>query len=139
MTPPKVPETFQPVAMVLAYLVPGAGYLWFGQRSRALYFFLGVAGLLVGGLLIGGLDVVDRDNDGWWFLVQAGAGPASFGLDRIRAGMVGGALVPSVGKVNEVGTLFVVMAGLLNLLAVIDCAWHAPRGASGDRRGGASS
>jgi len=125
-------ETFQPVAAVLAYLIPGAGYLALGQKVRALWVFIGVMGLIVGGTLIGGIDVIDRhrdspvDGDPWWFIPQAGAGPIIFAIDWVREEKLKDQITPSIGRVNEVGILFVVMAGMLNLIAVVDCAWYAP-------------
>ena len=33
----------------------------------------------------------------------------------------------SIGRVNEVGSLFVALAGMLNLIVLLDVGWHAPR------------
>lgn len=141
------PESFQPIAAVLAYLIPGAGYLFLGQRARALWFAGAVFGLILAGTLIGGIDVVDRhrngptDGDPWWFIPQAGAGPVVFAIDWMREGPMSDRVTPSIGRVNEVGILYVVMAGMLNLIAVVDCAWNAPaqrrRGAPGPVRSAA--
>lgn len=134
-------ERFQPLAGLAAYAIPGSGYLVLGETRRAVAVFIGIALLMTLGLLIGGLDVVDRVEDRWWFLPQAGGGPAVFAVDwlhqRLKADPTSG-LVRSVGRVNEVGTLFVVMAGMVNAIAVIDCVWHAPRvrRRGGDRRVG---
>ncbi len=123
-------ETFQPVGAVLAYLIPGAGYLALGQRARALWVFIGVMGLILGGTLIGGIDVIDRHRDGpvdgdpWWFIPQAGAGPIVFAIDWVRQEKLLDRVTPSIGHVNEVGILYVVMAGMLNLIAVVDCSWN---------------
>jgi hypothetical protein len=125
-------ESFQPVAAVLAYLFPGAGYLYLGQRTRALWFCAGVLSLILAGTLIGGIDVIDRhrngptDGDPWWFIPQAGAGPLIFAIDWVRETRLQSSITPSIGRVNEVGILYVVMAGMLNLIAVVDCTWHTP-------------
>ncbi len=118
-------ETFQPVAAALAYALPGLGYAWLGQYRRAALFAAAILALIAAGTLIGGLDVIDRTNDKWWFLPQAGAGPLVFVLDALRARL---ATTTSVARVNEVGTLYVVMAGMLNAIAVVDCLWHRPPG-----------
>jgi hypothetical protein len=117
-------EIFQPTAAVLALVFPGLGYLYLRQPTRAAYLALGVLGLVVAGIFIGGIDVVDRQADFWWFIPQAGIGPLAFFLDWLRHGPLAASLVPSVSRVNEVGTLYVVMAGMTNAIAVIDCAWH---------------
>lgn len=125
-------ESFQPAAAVLAFLFPGAGYLFLGQRARAMWFAGGVLGLILAGTLIGGIDVIDRhrngptDGDPWWFIPQAGAGPIIFAIDWVRETQLHDQITPSIGRVNEVGILYVVMAGMLNLIAIIDCSWNAP-------------
>jgi hypothetical protein len=115
------PETFQPIAAALAFALPGLGYAWLGETRRALTFGAAVLALIAAGCLIGGLDVVDRVNDRWWFLPQAGAGPIVFVIDAVRARL---GAATSVARVNEVGTLYVVMAGMLNAIAVVDCLWR---------------
>lgn len=135
-------ETFQPIAGALAVCVPGAGHLWLGRPRRALMIFLGVAWLFVGGLLIGGVDVVDREEDFWWFVGQAGVGPAAFGVNawhqRLKADDppvgAGGewfehnepARTRSLGHPNEIGALWATIAGMLNAIVVIDAFWNAP-------------
>lgn len=127
-------ETFQPAAAVLALAFPGLGYLYLRQPTRALYLAVGVLGLVVLGAFIGGIDVVDRQADFWWFIPQAGIGPLAFFIDWLRHGPLAADIVPSISRVNEVGTLYVVMAGMTNAIAVIDCAWHEPPSASARRR-----
>lgn len=123
-------ETLQPVAGVLGYLIPGAGYVWLGESRRGGLVALGVLWLVVGGMLIGGVDVVDREEDKWWFVLQAGAGPVVWGVDRYHQGVKGATpavVTRSIGRVNEVGSLFVAMGGMINAIAVIDCLWSSPR------------
>lgn len=36
-------------------------------------------------------------------------------------------LTKSLGRMNELGTLFIAVAGMLNLIAIIDAGMHAPR------------
>lgn len=122
--PKTTEESFQPGAAVLAYLFPGLGYLYLRQPVRAIALASGVLGLVIVGLLIGGIDVVDRHADFWWFIPQAGIGPLAFLIDWLRQGPLAASIMPSLARVNEVGTLYVVMAGMINAIAVIDCAWH---------------
>ncbi len=120
------PETFQPVAAILAYLFPGLGYLYLGRTTRALALASGVLALTVGGLLIGGIDVVDKQADVWWFIPQAGIGPLAFFVDWLRRAPLAAQVTTSLARVNEVGILYVVMAGMINAIAVVDCAWNSP-------------
>lgn len=145
-------QTLQPVAGILACVFPGLGHWYLDSFRRGGLICLGVMGLFIGGLLIGGIDVVDRRNDKWWFVLQAGVGPTAFLVDRWHdshrrpdAGRSAGLTPPpsgrlevtrSLGRVNEVGSLFAAMAGLLNLIAVIDAFWHADRAGPARRRAG---
>lgn len=149
MSPPKKPEEFfQPVAGILAIALPGLGYLWFGQKLRAVYVFVGVMGLFFCGILIGGIDVVDRKEDKWWFLLQSGVGPTALVVNHVHQTNFRtarghtmhpdpdrneGGLPPrnlkSVGRVNEVGMLMAALAGMMNMIAIVDCCWH--RGSAG--------
>lgn len=149
-------ETFQPVAAVLAALFPGAGHFYLGETRRGVLIAAGVLGMFFGGMLIGGIGVVDRRDNFIWFMGQALVGPIAFGVDTAHQSMFkvvdgGGRLRPagpdegrgdqgqvvyggtppyirSLGRVNELGTLFATIAGMMNLICIIDAAFYAPRG-----------
>lgn len=133
-------ETFQPVAGVLAFLVPGMGHVWLGETRRGVLICAGILGLFLGGLLIGGIDVVDRRTDHWWFLLQAGNGPIAFAADAINARMASQSIngtpreIVAIGRVREAGILYGALAGMLNIMVIIDAAWHRPRGVASNRR-----
>jgi hypothetical protein len=142
---------FQPVAGLLAVVLPGLGHAYLGHVKRGVLAFAGVMGLFLGGIFIGGIDAVDRREDFWWFVLQAGVGPVAFATDAVhqnyfkvevrqggqnirRSGhpdpaMNGGKPAPSkksLGLVNEAGSLYAAMAGMLNMIVIIDALWHAP-------------
>ncbi|HVZ93931.1 MAG TPA: DUF6677 family protein [Phycisphaerales bacterium] len=152
-------EVLQPIGGILAAIVPGLGYLYYRERGRALAVFLSITGLFTGGLYIGGIQVVDRVDDEWWFVLQALNGPMAFGVDYlhqnhfktvVERGPDGRdhrrlplpesaarrpanepperTLTKSLSRVHEAGTLYTAMAGMLNLIAVVDCLWHVPPG-----------
>lgn len=168
---------FNPVAMILAFLLPGAGHAYLGEFRRAKLIGGGVILMFLSGLLIGGIDVVDKREDLPWFLGQAFVGPIAFGTDYVhqnfikvrdrntnmlrsahpneirdprtrhaievrdahtgephefidpRTNQVRMATpddrppnTKSLGRVNEIGTLFCTVAGMLNLICAIDAA-----------------
>jgi len=72
-------------AGIAALLFPGAGHFFvLGQRKRGLLAALGVLGLFFGGMFIGGIDVIDRQEDKYWFLGQALVGPLAFGVNYLH-------------------------------------------------------
>lgn len=137
-------------AAVLGWILPGLGHASLGDRRRGLFVGGGVLGLFLGGLLVGGLDVVDRREDHLWFLAQAGAGPVAWVADYANASLVAsgrfgemleaphpdpmaprGTVVEvsslkSLAHPNEMGTLFAAMAGLMNVVAVLDAMSRRP-------------
>jgi hypothetical protein len=148
---------FRPLGLALGVLIPGAGHIAAGQKRRGVWVGIGVLGLFFGGMLVGGIDVIDSKEDRVWFLGQALVGPIAFGVDYLhqnrfkvvdqRTGArrsaypnegrdpATGAPVPggtppnekSIAKVNELGTLFATIAGMLNLIAIIDAGFPTIR------------
>jgi len=135
-TPQPQPTQFEPVAGLLACLLPGLGYAYFVDVRRAIYVFAGVVGLYGGGLLVGGISVVDRVDNKWWFYLQCGAGPVNLVVDTVnqqkkRLTQAGPSpetsYTQALGRVSDVGALSAGLGGMMNLIAVIDCFFHPPR------------
>jgi hypothetical protein len=135
-------RTFQPLAGILAWVVPGLGHYVLGQRVRGIRIFAGMALLIFGGLFIGGVDTVDSKNDNLWFMAQACAGPVVLGVDVINQKYVKELPAAdqiawrSLGHVNSVGTLFIALAGLLNVVVILDAFYPARRDERYARREG---
>ncbi len=81
---PSSPAPLQPIAAVLAWVLPGAGHFFLGHTRRALMIFAGIFGLFAGGLFIGGVDCIDRKEDFFWFLGQSLTGPVALGTDYLH-------------------------------------------------------
>ncbi len=167
-TPPRAvhpEERLEPVAGLLALLLPGLGHFYLGERERGVLIAAGILGLFFGGMLIGGIDVVDSREDTIWFAGQSLVGPVAFAVDYVhqhRLKVVGKDIVEnrevmrlrtanpghtrgpdgreieaapgvpppnskSLGRMNELGTLFATIAGMLNLIVIIDALLHARR------------
>lgn len=102
-----------------------------------------IGGLWTVGLLVGGISVVhSRNADGTlrpWYLGQAIIAPSipvKYIHDKLRARSGGSdpspydesiPYEPAYGRAAEIGTLYTALAGLLNLLAIIDIAYREPR------------
>jgi hypothetical protein len=113
------------LAAILAWLVPGAGHFYLGRRGRALAFLAVVAAALAIGCVLDGRLWRVMPNQPLSVLATLGSmgmGLAYFVL-RYATGYEGNLLAPSF----EYGSAFVLTAGLMNLLLVLD-AWDIAHG-----------
>ena len=132
--------TWNPSAALAAWVLPGLGHALLGQTRRGLVIGVTIAALWLSGLLIGGVGSIDRGRHPYWFLGQMLAGPSlavhyvrsTFMVEAARPADLDrhtpGRLVyePAFGHPNEQGVLYTALAGLLNLLAVIDVLYREP-------------
>lgn len=113
------------VAAVVGWLVPGAGHWYLGRRGRALAFLGLVAASLALGLALHGN--LYRPLPGQPLTYLATLGCMGMGLPyfllRYLAGYSGEVIAPGY----EYGTAFILTAGLMNLLLVLD-AWDIALG-----------
>ena len=58
------------VALVLAWLVPGAGHAYVGRPVRATIIFATIGATFWAGVAMGGIMTVDRENQRWWFAAE---------------------------------------------------------------------
>lgn len=105
------------LAMLLAFLVPGAGHFYLGRRARAAAFFFIILLLFVIGLSVHGrLYTIQQGN-----LLSLLATIGSMGAGVLY--FVARAMGP-FGDITsmtfEYGTAYVLTAGLMNLLLVLD-------------------
>lgn len=86
----------------------------------------GVLFLVFCGVLVGGIDAVDHKNDGLWFIAQVWCGPIVVGIDLMNQAWVASlptsqrATLVGLSHANEIGTLFIAMAGLMNFVVLLD-------------------
>ena len=122
-----------PIVALATWVVPGSGYWLIGQRARALTIGITIIILFVLGLVIGGVRVVEVPanvlsspvnavSQKPWFVGQIPAGPITLIASSIGNNQ---GYYASHSRVNEIGTLYTAVAGMLNLLAIIDAAYRA--------------
>jgi len=131
-SPTQRPLNLFPAAM--AWVWPGAGHIVLGHKRRGRLIMLGVLFTFLAGLFIGGVDCVDHKEDRLWFLAQAVCGPVAFAADFTNQGVLktkpdaerftNGSI--ALGRVNEMGTLFCALAGLMNLVVILDALTLEP-------------
>lgn len=111
------------IAGLLAWLVPGAGYLALGDRNRFLVVFVTILATFVLGLYVGSVGVVDPQQARYWYIAQIMTSPAVILVGNItRSGQY-----PVYGRPYEIGQIYTSIAGLLNLLCIVNVVYLAYR------------
>jgi len=106
-------------ALLLAYLVPGAGHLYLGRRARAITFFcIIVVMFLIGIAIDGDLYTIGQANGSVLRMLAALGSLGSGVMYWIATSMGVHGDVTSI--TFEHGTAFTITAGLMNLLLVLD-------------------
>ena len=103
---------------LVAWAIPGAGHLWQGRSQKGLIFLIALPLMFVIGLAIGGrlfpftlaepLVFLEAVADFGMGLIYVAASALGYGTGDVRA------------VTYEYGNAFLVVAGLLNMLVVID-------------------
>jgi ABC-type microcin C transport system permease subunit YejE len=103
---------------VAAWAIPGAGHLWLGRRSKGLILLVALPAMFAVGLAIHGrLFPFDMSEPlvGLAAIADLGIGAVYFAASLLGYG------AGNVRAVTyEYGNAFLIVAGLLNLLVVID-------------------
>jgi TM2 domain-containing membrane protein YozV len=120
------------VAAVLAWLIPGAGHFYIGYNGKALLFLVAVLGLMLFGSALGDWKIVvppdasktgEAAADNLWFGVHLCAGLVTLVFAGLNKGLPEGAA--GAGALVEVGHLYTRVAGMLNLLLIMDAMARA--------------
>jgi hypothetical protein len=105
-----------PVIALLGWAVPGLGHWLLGRRTKALYLGGLILGAFAIGLLLGeGFSVASAKFPyHWWG--QLGAALPAFLADRLLGLRAQGHTVDRL----ELGVVFTTVAGIMNVVAVVD-------------------
>jgi hypothetical protein len=112
----------EPARLVLvclaAWLVPGAGHLWFGRRQKGVVFLLALPLMFLTGIWLQGRMFPFEVSEP--LVALAAVANLGTGLPWFlaRALEVGGGVVTAA--TYEYGNTFMIVAGLLNFLVVLD-------------------
>lgn len=135
---PDIRTPWHPQAAVAAWVVPGLGHVMLGQRRRGVIIGVCIAFIWLTGLLVGGVSVLDREDHPMWFYGQMLMAP-SVAVNYVVQNhlKINGMspddpykahrYQPSFGHVNEQGVLYTALAGLINLLAILDVIYKDPK------------
>jgi hypothetical protein len=112
---------FLTVTGALAWLVPGAGHFALHERTRGLVIFVSIALTFLVGIYVGSVGVIDPVHARPWYAAQVMNTPLVMILGRL--GATGNYRV--FGRANEIGQIYTSIAGLLNLLCIVNAVYMA--------------
>jgi hypothetical protein len=104
---------------LLAWLVPGAGHLALGKTRHAIVIFVTIGLTLCIGLYIGSIGVINPVGAKPWYVAQVMNTPAVAALGQLSRG----GNYPVFGRPNEIGQIYTSIAGLLNLLCIVNAVY----------------
>jgi hypothetical protein len=102
---------------LIAWLVPGAGHFLAGESRKAMIFFVVLGAMFALGLGFRG-ELFTLNSEPLVFL--ASAAQWALGLPRLLATIMGGGRGDVTAVTYEYGNTFLIVAGLLNTLVVLD-------------------
>ena len=109
-------------AVALGWFIPGGGHFLLKRRGRAGLLLAAITGMFVFGLLMRGAMFEPQTGDWLTTLIYVGGfiGDVASGILYLLATMLGYSQPDVAGHVHDYGTKFLVTAGLLNVLAMVD-------------------
>ena len=109
-------------AVALAWIIPGGGHLLLKRTGRALLLMASVTLMFAFGLLMRGAMFTPQTGDLLTILINCGGflGDLSSGILYLLATWLGYNQPDMAGHVYDYGAKFLVSAGLLNVLAMVD-------------------
>jgi hypothetical protein len=113
---------------LLSWVIPGAGYFLIKEKKRAVIIFVTIVVTFCLGLYVGSIGVINPVNAKPWYVAQLMASPAVAILGHFAT--VENLLV--YGRANDYGQIYTGIAGLLNLLGVINAVYLAHVKATGE-------
>ena len=106
------------MALILAWLIPGAGHMLLGKWVRGLLIFVSILGMLLVGLGLQGKIYVP--NTGEILDMLGFAGQLGLGVLYMLARVFGWGSAAVTTTMGDWGTKFIVVGGLLNLISAVD-------------------
>lgn len=116
--PPPDPRMSPAAAVLATWFVPGAGHLALGQRRRGAVLLIVLLFMFAAGLAYGGRLFPFQTSEPLVFL--AAAAEWALAVPRVVAGTAGLGGGDVVAVTYEFGNTFLIAAGLLNMLAMLD-------------------
>lgn len=106
------------LTLLAGWLVPGAGHLLLGKWIRGLLLMASILGMFAVGIALQGK--LYMPNTGEPLDMLGFAGDLGGGLLYLLANLAGWGRAPVLIAIADYGTKFIVVAGLLNVVAAVD-------------------
>ena len=106
------------IALIAGWLVPGAGHLLLGKWIRAILLMASIVGMFAIGIALQGK--IYSPNTGEPLDMLGFAGDLGSGVLYGLARLMGWGQEPVLVAVADYGKMFIVVAGLLNIVAAVD-------------------
>jgi hypothetical protein len=109
-------------AVALGWLIPGGGHFLLKRNGRALLLLFSVTSMFLCGLMMRGAMFQPQSGDLLTTLINTGGfiGDLCSGILYLLSVWLGYNQPDVAGAVHDYGTKFLVTAGLLNILAMVD-------------------
>jgi TM2 domain-containing membrane protein YozV len=109
-------------AVALGWLIPGGGHLLLKRTGRGVLLGVAITGMFVCGLMMRGAMFQPQSGDLLTTLINTGGfiGDVCSGILYLLTSWLGYTQPDMAGAVHDYGTKFLVTAGLLNVLAMVD-------------------
>jgi len=104
---------------LLAWIIPGAGHYLIGEKRRAAIIFATITITFCIGIYIGSIGVINPVGAKPWYVAQIMNTP----LVAILGKMTAEASYTVYGWPNEIGQIYTSIAGLLNLLCIVNAVY----------------
>ncbi len=106
------------------WAVPGGGHFLIGQRRHAVVFFVTIVLTFLVGLYIGSIGIIDPVGAKPWYLAQILTSPIVGWLGQVAQK----GDYPVYGRPQDYGQIYTALAGLLNLLCILNAVYRAYSG-----------
>jgi len=119
---PAAPLSVWALPVFVAWMIPGGGHLMLKRRGRALLIALSITLMFLIGLLMRGAMFHTERGDLLTTVINYGGFVSNLaaGSLYLLSTMLGYSQLDVAGHVHDYGTKFLVTAGLLNVLAMVD-------------------
>jgi len=108
---------------LLAWVVPGAGHYMLKEKRRSIIIFATIVLTFLIGLYVGSIGVIDPVNAKAWYLAQIMNSPIVAALGYLTT--TAPEKYQVFGRPNEIGQYYTSIAGLLNLLCIVNAVYLA--------------